>query len=221
MLIEHISLGVVIILPDILGLFERHHTRDSAGVGEVLVITLPGALNEDHGPGFFTVRRPGNLTTGGNLLELLVGHHIGNLTVTEVAGGTAARELGILETGGVGVGLLAAGVLSSLLASLLYGVDPLDPLTFTAVSSTLLAVALVVITTVMTILVAAALPTTDTVHKVSIIPRGIGALGYTLHLATEDRFLMTRCELEDKLAMAHGLEVRVPLLDREYLHLVE
>jgi cell division protease FtsH len=53
-------------------------------------------------------------------------------------------------------------------------------------------------------LVAAALPTTDPVHKVSIIPRGIGALGYTLQRPTEDRYLMTRRELEDKLAVLLG-----------------
>ncbi|EOA3303115.1 hypothetical protein ACJQ6X_004508, partial [Yersinia enterocolitica] len=41
-------------------------------------------------------------------------------------------------------------------------------------------------------LVALALPETDPVHKISIIPRGIGALGYTLQRPTEDRFLMTR-----------------------------
>ncbi len=53
-------------------------------------------------------------------------------------------------------------------------------------------------------LVAAALPTTDPVHKVSIIPRGIGALGYTMQRPTEDRYLMTRRELEDKLAVLLG-----------------
>jgi cell division protease FtsH len=53
-------------------------------------------------------------------------------------------------------------------------------------------------------LVAAALPTTDAVHKVSIIPRGIGALGYTLQRPTEDRYLMTRSELEQKLAVLLG-----------------
>jgi cell division protease FtsH len=53
-------------------------------------------------------------------------------------------------------------------------------------------------------LVAAALPTTDPVHKVSIIPRGIGALGYTLQRPTEDRYLMTREELADKLAVLLG-----------------
>ena len=53
-------------------------------------------------------------------------------------------------------------------------------------------------------LVAAALPTTDAVHKVSIIPRGIGALGYTIQRPTEDRYLMTRRELEQKLAVLLG-----------------
>ena len=53
-------------------------------------------------------------------------------------------------------------------------------------------------------LVAAALPTTDEVHKVSIIPRGIGALGYTIQRPTEDRYLMTRRELEQKLAVLLG-----------------
>ena len=42
-------------------------------------------------------------------------------------------------------------------------------------------------------LVALALPGTDPVHKISIVPRGIGALGYTLQRPTEDRFLMTTC----------------------------
>src|SRR3954447_5396284 len=41
-------------------------------------------------------------------------------------------------------------------------------------------------------LVALALPGVDPVHKVSIIPRGIGALGYTIQRPTEDRFLMKR-----------------------------
>ena len=38
-------------------------------------------------------------------------------------------------------------------------------------------------------------------HKVSIIPRGIGSLGYTIQRPTEDRFLMTQRELESKLAV--------------------
>jgi cell division protease FtsH len=50
-------------------------------------------------------------------------------------------------------------------------------------------------------LVAMALPGVDPVHKVSIIPRGISALGYTIQRPTEDRFLMTQQELEDKLTV--------------------
>jgi cell division protease FtsH len=42
------------------------------------------------------------------------------------------------------------------------------------------------------------------VHKVSIIPRGVGALGYTIQRPTEDRFLMTREELENKMAVLLG-----------------
>ncbi len=53
-------------------------------------------------------------------------------------------------------------------------------------------------------LVAEALPTTDKVHRVSIIPRGIGALGYTMQLPTEDRYLMTKTELEDRMAVMLG-----------------
>ncbi len=50
-------------------------------------------------------------------------------------------------------------------------------------------------------LVALALPQTDAVQKVSIIPRGIAALGYTLQRPTEDRFLMSRSELADRMAV--------------------
>ncbi len=53
-------------------------------------------------------------------------------------------------------------------------------------------------------LVALSLPLTDKVQKVSIIPRGIGALGYTIQRPTEDRFLMTGPELEDKMAVLLG-----------------
>jgi cell division protease FtsH len=53
-------------------------------------------------------------------------------------------------------------------------------------------------------LVALALPGVDPVHKVSIIPRGVGALGYTIQRPTEDRFLMTREELLDKMAVLLG-----------------
>jgi cell division protease FtsH len=49
-------------------------------------------------------------------------------------------------------------------------------------------------------MVALALPGTDAVHKVSIIPHGVGALGYTIQRPTEDRYLMTRAELEHKMA---------------------
>jgi len=53
-------------------------------------------------------------------------------------------------------------------------------------------------------LVAAALPGADPIHKVSIIARGIGALGYTLQRPTDDRYLMTRDELEEKLSVLLG-----------------
>ena len=53
-------------------------------------------------------------------------------------------------------------------------------------------------------LVAMSLPAMDPVHKISIIPRGIGALGYTIQRPTEDRFLMTREELESKMAVLLG-----------------
>ena len=53
-------------------------------------------------------------------------------------------------------------------------------------------------------LVARCLPGNDSVHKVSIIPRGIGALGYTIQRPTEDRYLMTRAELENKMAVLLG-----------------
>jgi len=53
-------------------------------------------------------------------------------------------------------------------------------------------------------LVAMSLPGADPVHKISIIPRGIGALGYTIQRPTEERFLMTRGELENKIAVLLG-----------------
>ncbi|HMM45283.1 MAG TPA: ATP-dependent zinc metalloprotease FtsH [Candidatus Macondimonas sp.] len=52
--------------------------------------------------------------------------------------------------------------------------------------------------------VALGLGDTDRVHKVSIIPRGVGALGYTIQRPTEDRFLMSRRELENKIAVLLG-----------------
>jgi cell division protease FtsH len=53
-------------------------------------------------------------------------------------------------------------------------------------------------------LVALSIPGSDAVHKVSIIPRGIGALGYTIQRPTEDRFLMTREELDNKMTVLLG-----------------
>jgi cell division protease FtsH len=53
-------------------------------------------------------------------------------------------------------------------------------------------------------LIAMALPGMDPVHKISIIPRGIGALGYTMQRPTEDRFLVTKSELENKIAVLLG-----------------
>ncbi len=53
-------------------------------------------------------------------------------------------------------------------------------------------------------LVALSLPGSDPVQKISIVPRGIAALGYTLQLPTEDRFLLTQSELEDRIAVLLG-----------------
>ncbi len=53
-------------------------------------------------------------------------------------------------------------------------------------------------------LVACSLKGVDPVHRVSIIPRGVAALGYTLQLPTEDRYLMTRSELENRLKVFLG-----------------
>jgi cell division protease FtsH len=64
-------------------------------------------------------------------------------------------------------------------------------------------------------LVAESVPTADPVHRVSIIPRGIGALGYTLQLPTEDRYLMTRSELEDRLAVLLGGRVAEEIIFNE------
>jgi cell division protease FtsH len=49
-----------------------------------------------------------------------------------------------------------------------------------------------------------AIPGGDAVHKISIIPRGIAALGYTMQVPTEDRFLMTESELKNKIAVLLG-----------------
>jgi cell division protease FtsH len=53
-------------------------------------------------------------------------------------------------------------------------------------------------------LLALALPGVETVHKVSIVPRGIGALGYTMQRPTEERYLMDRSELENKMCVLLG-----------------
>ncbi|HNS73771.1 MAG TPA: ATP-dependent zinc metalloprotease FtsH [bacterium] len=53
-------------------------------------------------------------------------------------------------------------------------------------------------------IVATAVPGSDPVHRVSIIPRGVAALGYTLQLPTEDRYLMTRSELIGRITVLLG-----------------
>jgi cell division protease FtsH len=53
-------------------------------------------------------------------------------------------------------------------------------------------------------LVAASLPNTDPVHKISIIPRGMGALGYMLQMPENERELLTQSELQSRLAVLLG-----------------
>ena len=53
-------------------------------------------------------------------------------------------------------------------------------------------------------LVAASLPGVDPVQKVSVIPRGVGALGYTIQRPTEDRFLLSSSDLENRVAVLMG-----------------
>ena len=53
-------------------------------------------------------------------------------------------------------------------------------------------------------IVAMALPDADPIKKVSIIPRGMGALGYTMQMPTEDRYLMTRTELLNRMTVLLG-----------------
>src|SRR5207249_1837044 len=64
-------------------------------------------------------------------------------------------------------------------------------------------------------LMALSIPGADAVQKISIIPRGIAALGYTLQLPTEDRFLMTKSELENKIAVLLGGRVAEEIIYRE------
>jgi cell division protease FtsH len=61
-------------------------------------------------------------------------------------------------------------------------------------------------------LVASSVAHADPVHKVTIIPRGIAALGMTYQLPTEDRFLMTRSELDDRVAVLLGGRVAEELV---------
>ncbi|MGQ3683574.1 MAG: ATP-dependent zinc metalloprotease FtsH [Candidatus Loosdrechtia sp.] len=53
-------------------------------------------------------------------------------------------------------------------------------------------------------IIAEIVPGADRVHRISIIPRGIAALGYTLQLPTEDRYILTKTELLDRLAVLLG-----------------
>jgi cell division protease FtsH len=64
-------------------------------------------------------------------------------------------------------------------------------------------------------LVACALPNTYPVHKVSIIPRGVGALGYVLSRPEEDRYLMTRSELESQIKVALAGTLAEEMIYRE------
>jgi cell division protease FtsH len=64
-------------------------------------------------------------------------------------------------------------------------------------------------------LVGCALPNTYPVHKVSIIPRGVGALGYVLSRPDEDRYLMTRSELESQIKVALAGTLTEELIYRE------
>lgn len=64
-------------------------------------------------------------------------------------------------------------------------------------------------------LVAKLLPNCDPVHKVSIIPRGSAALGYTLQLPTEDRYLISKSELMERLSVLLGGRVAEELIFKD------
>lgn len=64
-------------------------------------------------------------------------------------------------------------------------------------------------------IVAESVPHADKVHRISIIPRGIAALGYTLQLPTEDRYLLTKAELLDRLAVLLGGRVAEEVIFNE------
>ncbi len=61
-------------------------------------------------------------------------------------------------------------------------------------------------------LVAETVPTAEPVHKVSIIPRGVAALGYTLQLPVQEKFLSTEQELKDQIAILLGGRVAEELI---------
>src|SRR5690606_29628448 len=65
-------------------------------------------------------------------------------------------------------------------------------------------------------LVAWALEGVDPVHKISIIPRGVGALGYTMQRPTEDRYLVTRDEMDARLAVLLGGRAAERIVFREF-----
>lgn len=65
-------------------------------------------------------------------------------------------------------------------------------------------------------LIATALPNTDPVHKISIIPRGFGALGYILQRPTDDRFLVTQSELENRICVMLGGLASEQLIYKEH-----
>ncbi|MCF6157678.1 MAG: ATP-dependent metallopeptidase FtsH/Yme1/Tma family protein [wastewater metagenome] len=64
-------------------------------------------------------------------------------------------------------------------------------------------------------LMACSVPHADPVRKISMIPRGIGALGYTLQKPTEDRYLMTKAELLDRIAILLGGRIAEEIIFKE------
>jgi len=64
-------------------------------------------------------------------------------------------------------------------------------------------------------IVAKMLPNCDPVHKVSIIPRGNATLGYTLQLPTQDRYLISKLELMDRLAVLLGGRVAEDIIFKD------
>jgi cell division protease FtsH len=65
-------------------------------------------------------------------------------------------------------------------------------------------------------LVSLAIPGSDPIQKVSIIPRGIGALGYTMQRPIEDRFLMSKQELENKMSVLMGGRAAESIIFRDF-----